>query len=49
MTAPSVSYFRYGYRNGREINFTIWPLSLRLARHQVGLWFSYRPIFNILF
>lgn len=45
----SYSYFKYGYRNGREVNFCIGQFSLRIAQHQFAFWVKNDPVFNLLF
>jgi hypothetical protein len=45
----SYSYFKYGYNDGKEINFRAGKFSLRIARHQFAFWINSKPIFNLLF
>ena len=44
-----VKFFRYGYRNGREMNIRIGKFCLRIARHQLALWKNSNPVFNLLY
>lgn len=43
------SFFKYGYRNGKEINIRIGKFSLRVAQHQFAFWIKSNPVFNLLF
>jgi len=43
------SFFKYGYKDGKEINIRIGKFSLRIARHQFAFWINYDPVFNLLF
>jgi len=45
----SYSYFKYGYKDGKEINIRIGKCSLRVAQHQFAFWIKYDPVFNLLF
>ena len=45
----SYSYFKYGYKNGKEINIRTGQFSLRIAQHQFALWVNSNPGFNLLF
>lgn len=44
-----VKYFRYGYKNGREINIRMGKYELRIAQHQFAFWKYNDPVFNLLF
>jgi hypothetical protein len=44
-----VKCFRYGYRNGREMNIRIGKFCLRIAQHQLAFWKKNDPVFNLLF
>lgn len=43
-----IRYFKHGYKSGWELNFMLWPYSLRIARYQFALWWAHEPIFNFL-
>ena len=45
----SYSYFRYGVKNGREINFRIGKFGLRIAQHQFAFWVNMNPVFDLHF
>lgn len=42
-------FFRFGYRDGAELNIRFWKYTLRIARHQFAFWVKYDPVFNLLF
>jgi hypothetical protein len=44
-----VKCFRYGYREGWEMNIRMGKFSLRIARHQFAFWKNSNPVFNLLF
>ncbi len=44
-----IKTFKFGYKNGWEINFTGKKYTFRIARHQLAFWENYDPIFNLLF
>jgi len=44
-----IKYFKYGYKNGKELNIIHGKFSLRIARHQFAFWVNYNPVFNLLF
>lgn len=44
-----VKCFRYGYRNGWEMNVRMGKFCLRVARHQFAFWKRNDPVFNLLF
>ncbi len=37
------------YKGGKEINFHLGKLQLRIASHQFSLWNNCNPLFNFLF
>lgn len=41
-----IKTFKFGYRNGWEINFVGKVYNLRIARHQIALWKKYDAIFD---
>ena len=43
------SFFRYGYKGGKEINIRIGQSCLRIARHQFAFWVGYNTVINLLF
>lgn len=44
-----IKTFKKGYKNGWEINLIGESINLRLARYQIGIWFNYKPLVNLLF
>ena len=43
------SFFKYGYRGGKEANFRVGKFQLRIATHQFAFWNNYKPVINLLF
>lgn len=41
-----IQTFKYGYGSGREVNFSVGNLSIRIARYQFAIWWKYNPIIN---
>lgn len=44
-----ISFFKNGYKNGKEFNIRIGKYSLRIAGHQFAFWINYDAVFNVCF
>ena len=43
------SYFKYGYKQGKEVNIKIGQYVVRIARFQIAFWKNEKTVFNLLF